>query len=341
MVTRGGPFPDGSRCEPGGGGYWSTEDHVDSGLLPHYKVECAVITEMGFYSSSGPDSTLAPMCHNLKDQNDIIAAIYFDHQRHIDQGLNPLKLVIIDNILNIMGGRDGNSNSDVRVALDRFSNLAAELNICILGVAHTSKDHKDKGLIQGVMGTQSFVGIARVLMNVGKRYGETTGVIVRGKASNSSDYGGFEYTIAPITLPEKDIETTCIQWGDKKDGTAEELMKQYTSLPDPEQKDTTAWLENLLAPGKLEVKDIKNLAMGEGLSWYSVGKAASQLNIVKKFQKTTGQRGGGLYYWSLPEQATTETKAEEAKAPILPVAPKTRQTVQNNSYLAAKEGYMQ
>ena len=341
MVTRGGPFPDGSRCKPGGGGHWSTEDHLDSVLLPHYKAECAVIDDTGFYSSDDPHSTLAPMCHNIRDQEDVIAIIRLDCQRRLDEKLKPLKLVIIDNILNIMGGRDGNSNSDVRVALDRFSNLAAELNICILGVAHTSKDHKDKGLIQGVMGAQSFVGIARVLMNVGKRYGETTGVIVRGTASNSSDCGGFEYTIDPITLPEKDIETTCIQWGDKKDGTAEELMKQYTSLPDPEQKDTTAWLENLLAPGKLEVKDIKNLAMGEGLSWYSVGKAASQLNIVKKFQKTTGQRGGGLCYWSLPEQATTETKAEEAKAPISPVAPKTRQTVQNNSYLAAKEGYMQ
>ncbi len=85
------------------------------------------------------------------------------------------------------------------------------------------------------------------------------------------------------------------------------------------------------------MKEIKAQAMNEGISWYAVGKASTQLKIVKKFQKASGQHGGGTAFWSLPEQA----EAVVQKAEIPPQPPATNQTVLNNSYLAAKQGYMQ
>ena len=116
-------------------------------------------------------------------------------------------------------------------------------------------------------------------------------------------------------------------------------MREYTSVPDAEQKDVAGWLENLLIPGKMEVKDVKAYALAEGFSWYSVGKAASSLKVAKRFHKPAGQHGGGTCFWSLPEQAVAEAKKSETP-PVSPT-PAVKQTVENNRYLAVKEGYMQ
>jgi hypothetical protein len=71
------------------------------------------------------------------------------------------KLVIIDPIMAILGGKDTYKDNEVRSALAPLKSLAERTNVCTAMIRHVNKSGGDKLIYQGG-GSIAFIGLARV-----------------------------------------------------------------------------------------------------------------------------------------------------------------------------------
>jgi hypothetical protein len=74
-----------------------------------------------------------------------------------------------------------------------------------------------------------------------------------------------------------------------------------------ERRANDAWLSQVLASGPVEVTRIQQEASAAGLSWRTVNRAKSRLN-VRAFR--TGWGEDGKWFWEIPKVATPEPEHE-------------------------------
>lgn len=268
---------------------WSSEDAIDDTLKPRL-VAARADTDRCFFigdviSERGEKLPFDP----ARDIPKLDEAI---------QQIGSIDLLIIDPIVSMVAG-DAHRANEVRRSVQPLVDFAERHNCAIIGITHFAKGSTGRTLIDRFIGSQAFVAVARMAWAVVREKDTGRCVLVRAKSNIGPIDGGFEY-YPEQTILENGIETSCIEWGETLDGTPEEIIEQIESLDEERRSaldEAKTFLQDLLANGPLEAKQVEAAARVSSQSWGTVRRAQSALNIKP-------EKGEGIYagrwYWYLP-----------------------------------------
>jgi hypothetical protein len=160
--------------------------------------------------------------------------------------------------------------------------------------------------MERVMGSIAFAAVARVVLaTVKARDRRTPHRLVRAKSNLGLDHGGLEYSLAGVPVPGHDFLAQRVEWGQRLDGSAHELMAIET--PDEEEQaraEVVAFLQDQLAAGPVATREVRAAASANGYKWRTVERAKTDLGV-------TAKKGvGGLWYWTRPGEANPATEPQ-------------------------------
>lgn len=274
-VTRGGRWPDGSRCAPGNVLVWSGEDDVADTLLPRLLAMGADASRVHFVKGTRIGDEVLPF-----DPSRDLAALAAAAKR-----IGDVLLLIVDPVVSAVGGADSHKNTEVRRALQPVVDLAAAIDAAAVGISHFAKSSAGRDPTERVVGSVAFSAVARVVMVAAKTRAEdgtVRRILARSKSNIGPDDGGFAYSIENSELSgHPGILASHIQWGEAVEGTARELLAQAedTSAEDDGPGDAAEWLRELLKAGAVTAREVKRHADEAGFAWRTVQRAMQRAGV--------------------------------------------------------------
>ena len=303
-ITSGGRWPDGARPDPGNVLIWSGEDDPKDTLVPRLLANGAEMARIYFVGDSldpdGKPVSFDPARH--------MAALELEAAR-----MGNVKLLLVDPIVSAVQG-DGNSNTEVRRALQPIVDLAARLDCAALGISHFTKGSGGRDVVERVTGSLAFGAAPRVVWAAAKIRDEAEQmgrrILVRAKSNNGPDSGGFGYDIKQVQLPDfPEIFASEVLWGEPVEGEARELLRD-AEADDGDDGDPRAFLAELLAGGALPANQVFRDAEAHG---YSRKQMRTALKRLRGRTFKAGMKDG--WRWALPEDAREVTEdAEDAQS---------------------------
>jgi len=307
-VTRGGIWPDGTRCtEPGDVMFWSGEDakEVTAARLVAAGADMSRIHFIDGVSGADGDA--------------------FDPGRDMPllevtaEGLAAPRLLILDPIVSAVAG-DSHKGAEVRRSLQPVVDLGQRLGCAVLGITHFSKGTGGRDPVERVTGSIAFAALARVVMVAAKVKsdsgddGEPRRVFVRAKSNIGPDDGGFAYELERVEV-QPEVEGQRVRWLEALDGTARELLAEAEADNYSEDGSSPgsvdAFLRALLIAGPVTAKSVMADADGAGYAWRTVQRAAERLGVDRRKE---GVRGG--WVWALQPYADCRTRHEGAEGAV-------------------------
>jgi putative DNA primase/helicase len=228
IVSIGGVWPDGSRCPTAGNVLmWSGEDDPTDTIIPRLMAAGANLSNVQIITGGKSSDGIA---------------LPFDPARDVPLLRNEINrvggaaLMIVDPIVSAVAG-DMHKANDVRRGLQALIDLGAEFECAVIGISHFSKGSKGTPPQERVIGSQAFAALARLVLVCAKDEDGNTRVLMRAKSNISLDHGGFNYSIAAVTVPNpgnfaKPIQTTKVEWGAALDGNARDVLSEMEAEPD-------------------------------------------------------------------------------------------------------------
>jgi RecA-family ATPase len=265
VVTRGGRWPDGSRCEaPGDIVVWSGED-PPAVLAARLAASGANLSRVHFVSGSNGGSF---------DPARDVAALEVAAAR-----LQAPRLLIVDPIVSAVHG-DSHKSAEVRRSLQPLVDLGHRLGCSVLGISHFGKSTAGRDPTERVVGSIAFAALARVVLVAARDRppedgGEPRRVLVRAKSNCGLDTGGFAFGLERVEVA-RDVEAQRVRWLEAVHGSARDVLAEVEAPDDdPESPgDVADWLRELLAEsGPLPAREVRKAANDAGLSWRSVQRA--------------------------------------------------------------------
>lgn len=226
-VSRGGPWPDGTRSVVGNVVIWSGEDDPADTLIPRLIL-------------SGAD---LPRIYFIDDIQDGSERRSFDPARDMEplrrrlEEIGDVHLLIVDPIVSAITG-DSHKNAEVRRGLQPLVDLAASLGCALLGITHFTKGTGGRDPVERLTGSLAFGALARVVMVAAKHQeesedGRTERLFCRAKSNIGPDGGGFKYDLHQAELKtHPGIHASSVQWGDPVEGSARELLAEADATSD-------------------------------------------------------------------------------------------------------------
>ena len=304
-VTRGGVWPDGSRCTQAGDVLiWSGEDGhaVTAARLVAAAADMQRVHFIDGITGSEGEA--------------------FDPGRDmllLEQTLEALpaaRLLILDPIVSAVAG-DAHKGAEVRRSLQPVVTLGQRLGCAVLGITHFSKGTSGRDPVERVTGSIAFAALARLVLVAAKVKAEPADdaeprrVLMRAKSNIGPDDGGFAYALERVEVAPE-VEGQRVLWLEALQGTARELLADAEA--DPENSDGTTttgvdgFLRALLANGPVSAKIIKADADGAGYAWRTVQLSATRLRVVRRKE---GMKGG--WVWALPDLISPGRRNEGAE----------------------------
>jgi putative DNA primase/helicase len=307
ILTRGGQWPDGSRCaQPGDVIVWSGEDPP--------AVTAARLT------ASGADMKRVHFVDGVSDGG------AFDPSRDVPlleaaaQKLAAPRLLIIDPIVSAVAG-DSHKSADVRRALQPVVDLAQRLGCAVLGITHFSKGTSGRDPVERVTGSIAFAALARLVLVAAKvkaepgDEGEPRRVLLRAKSNIGPDDGGFAYSLERIEVAPE-VEGQRVRWLEALEGTARELLADAEAEPDASEEssaldDAIEFLKSELGEAPKAAKAIFREARDAGHSERTIKRAKAVLQAESRKEKAG-------WVWALPvndAKHAKDAKAIESRSP--------------------------
>lgn len=266
-ITRGGNWPDGTRCtQPGDVLVWSGEDG-HSVIAARLKAAGADMERVHFIDGITGSEGEA-----------------FDPGRDMDllektaEGLQAPRLLILDPIVSAVAG-DSHKGAEVRRSLQPVVTLAQRLGCAVLGITHFSKGTSGRDPVERVTGSIAFAALARLVLVAAKVKpgddGDERRVLLRAKSNIGADDGGFAYALGRAEVAPE-VEGQYVRWLEVLQGSARELLAdaEADDADDGEGAgDAAAWLRELLANGPVAASDVKRFADEAGYAWRTVQRA--------------------------------------------------------------------
>lgn len=308
-ITRGGAWPDGSRCrDVGDVVIWSGED-ADAVTAARLCASQADMTRVHFIDRSvaGDGESFDPG----RDMPLLQATI---------ERLPAARLLILDPIVSAVAG-DSHKGAEVRRSLQPVVDLAQRLGCAVLGITHFSKGTSGRDPVERVTGSIAFAALARLVLVAAKVKADSPDedeprrVLLRAKSNIGPDDGGFAYALERVEVAP-DVEGQRVRWLETLEGSARELLSEAEA--DPENEDGSsaagveAFLRGLLADGPMPAKAIKADADGAGYGWRTVHRAADRLGVERRKE---GMKGG--WVWALTAPAAPRRRHEDAEGASL------------------------
>jgi putative DNA primase/helicase len=288
-VTRGGKWPDGTRCPRGNVILWTGEDDLGDTVKPRFRF-------------AGGDQDRCTVLTGVRDEEGERA---FDPAQDLGMlervcaQLGEVSLIIIDPIVVIVQ-KDNNSVSDVRRALMPLMHLAKKYHAVILGIQHFNKGSKGKDPVERITGSGAWSQAPRIVLATapivdGEGQDPTKYVFTCVKTFAKKQHGGFEYGFEE----EAKTEVARIVWGQHLEGTGLHIISEAEGSDDGESKLGIAkrFLRGLLARGSVSNWDIDKQREEAGISGITLKRAKEELGIVSL------RAGKNTFRWSLPEGA--------------------------------------
>jgi putative DNA primase/helicase len=213
-------------------------------------------------------------------------------------------LVIIDPVSAYLGvGKvDGRSATDVRGVLTPLKDMAEELHIAVIGIAHFNKKDDIKSALLRVSDSIAYVAAARhVYAVLDDPEDKECKLFVKAKNNLAADKKALRYGIGVKTVGHDarlgvDIEAPFIVWHPQHvEITANEAMQAaggHTA-----KREAREFLLERLEAGPANSEDIVEEAKQEGLAEKTLRRAKKELGI--KSRKQQG-RTDGPWFWELP-----------------------------------------
>ncbi len=214
------------------------------------------------------------------------------------------RLVVLDPIDAFLGQIDSHKNAEVRALLAPLCELAEKLRVAVVGIMHLNKDSQKSAVYRG-SGSLAFVAAVRMVWAFAKDpENPNRRLILPVKANVAGDVGGLAYSVMV-----DEFDRPCIAW---ERGvvtmTANEVLAVGSRRQDrPERREARAWLQELLADGRVGAKDVQQLAKEAGHKWPTVRRAQNDLGIEPKKE---GFGKDAVWWWQLPAKAALEDDHE-------------------------------
>jgi len=221
---------------------------------------------------------------------------------------NPdVKVVIIDPIMNHMGGLKANSEQEVRAGLSPLAKLAEKHSIAIVLVTHFNKNTNSDS-IQRVGGAMGMVGSVRVAWTFGEDKEDGKMKMLPLKANIAPNTGGLEYQIMPheVFINGQYASEGRIVWGAKTCSSVDAAIKFKAKDENPPLYQLAmTWLTEHLSDGQPHsVAEIMVSAEYAGFKEDTLEMAVKKIGIVKK----THPEIPGPWYWQIPKLEKVETE---------------------------------
>jgi putative DNA primase/helicase len=296
-VSVGARWPDGTAGEAGDVLIWSGEDSVSDTLLPRLLVAGGDPRRVHFVDGVRENGKGRPF-DPATDMPALVAAARL---------LPNLKLIILDPVVAAVSG-DSHKNTETRRGLQPVVDLAGQLDCCLLGITHLSKNTSGREPLERVAGSIAFGAVARVVLATVKPADtEEPRRLVRAKSNIGPDSGGFAYTLFGALVPGHDFSAQRVDWGAALEGSARELMAV-------EQMDTAgealdegeAFLTDFLRDGPVATREIKIAANANGHTWRTLERAKKSMGVVA----VKGGFNAG-WSWQLPAPNTANQGSED------------------------------
>ncbi len=289
-VTRGGAWPDDSRCTALGDVIvWSGED-PKSVIAARLAAAGADLTRVHFIDGVSDGESFDPS----RDVELLVAAM---------ERLPAARLLILDPIVSAVAG-DSHKGAEVRRALQPLVDLAHRLGCAVLGITHFSKGTAGRDPVERVTGSIAFAALARLVLVAAKVKAETEDdepkrVLLRAKSNIGPDDGGFAYALERIEVAPE-VEGQCVRWREALEGTARDLLAEAEAQPsnDEASDDAAGFLQGLLAKAPIAAKTIFAEASGAGYSRDQMQRAARRLGVERR---KLGMAGGWVWALSYTE----------------------------------------
>lgn len=288
-LTRGGYWPDGSRCnECGNALIWSSEDdHADT-LVPRLIAAGADLTRIHFIngriSAVGERDTFDP-------------ATNFDLLREAAARIGGASLLLLDPMVSLVRG-DMHKANDVRRSLQPVVDFAKAQSCAVVGITHFSKGSAASSPADRVIGSQAFGALARTVLVAAKSTNSDTRILARAKSNIGEDQGGVQYIIETCTVINN-IETTRVVWGELVEGSAGDILAEVECSDGDvgSDDDPSEALRRILSDGSITGKEVKQLMAANGYTTKQTRSARERLGVI------ASREGFGkemTTYWSMP-----------------------------------------
>jgi putative DNA primase/helicase len=283
-ISRGAPWPDGSHAALANVVIWSGEDSAENTLVPRLIAAGADMDNISIVGPSNENGVTRPF-DPTRDVESLQEAI---------EELGGVALIIVDPITSAVSG-DSNKNSDVRRALQEFVNLAEKTGAAVLGIAHLRKNSQGGDPLDRVSGAGAFGQVPRIVLTAAVEADppegqEPTRVFTRAKSNIGPTGGGFEYAMRQGALAADDsIETNWIEWGEKLDGNARQILARAEQIEQDEAKKPSLalakrFLSDFLKLGIRSQNDCEAAATADGISNATLKRAREELGIASRKQ---------------------------------------------------------
>jgi putative DNA primase/helicase len=216
-----------------------------------------------------------------------------------------VRLVIIDPITAYMGGKDSNSNTQVREFLAPLAKLAEKYNVAIIGISHFNKK-LDIAAAYRTIGSVGFRAAARavwvVLLDPDDK---DRRLFLPDKVNLAKEPTGLAFRLVDTQVTTDDglIDTAFCEFESAVIyKTADEVLRaEHSNLKGVSRiKEATEWLKGILSNGPMPANNVKELAKFEGIKERTLERAKEKLGIMSEPVFEGGKFKG--WVWSLPEQ---------------------------------------
>jgi hypothetical protein len=251
------------------------------------------------------------------------------------------RLVILDPIAAHLG-RDVNSDKDaqVRGAIAPLSDLAHDLDVLVIVVAHLNK-LSSADLYQRLSGSSGFFNLARSVLLLTRdpeadEDDPAARLLTHGKCNVGPEQPAIRLRILPAVVADADgqpIATSRVELGDEAPHLNAAVALDPPSDEERTDMDRTAdELLMLLRDGAWrDVTEVKALQARLKVSWKTMQRAGKRLKVEKR--ETGVPRDGGVWQWRVVESARLPLDLAADTGPLLSrVAPSTLDTPPTGDY---------
>lgn len=288
VVTNGGIWPDGTRCEYRGGVILlSAEDGLADTIRPRLDAAGADVTRVhavqGVVLENG---TLRPPTLDDVDQLERLVT------------RTAARLLVIDVLMAYLpSGTDSHKDQDIRRVLSRLAGLADRTGCTVLLLRHLNKAKGGDPMYRGG-GSIGIVGAARAGVLVAKDPDDED---VRVMACTKSNLGPAPEALTYRLVNVDDLGVARVEWTGTSTHDARALLADTGGDDGDERREVEVWLYDLLASNgaALPAAAVFKSARAAGYSTDQAKRAKRKLNVTS----TKATLGSG-WTWNLPEGST-------------------------------------